>query len=78
MGCNCKNALKIEERHGTEVEETRLQKAYRTLLKVFVLVIGLVLGVVLVPVIVFILLYNQFFRNGEGITIPKMLSKYIR
>ena len=78
MACNCKNALKIEGKYGTEVKETGLQKTYRTLWRLFIFAIGLILGIVLVPVIISILTYNQFFRGGKGITIPKMLSKYLR
>lgn len=78
MGCNCKKALKLEEGHGTEVKETKLQLTYRTLWKLIVLGLGVILGIVLVPVIIFVLMYNQIFRGGKGITIPEKLSKYIR
>ena len=78
MGCNCKKALKLEEDHGTKVKETKLQLTYRTLWKLIVLGIGFILGIVLVPVIILVLMYNQIFRGGKGITIPEKLSKYIR
>lgn len=78
MGCNCKRALQIQEKYGTEVNENTFQKVYRVLLKIIILLIGLVFGVILVPVVVFILIFNQVFRDGKGITIPKKLSKYIR
>lgn len=77
MACNCKRALKLEEENGTEVKETKLQLTYRTLWKLIVLGIGVILGIVLVPVIILVLMYNQIFRGGKGITIPEKLSKYI-
>lgn len=78
MACNCKKVLKLEEDHGTEVKETKLQLTYRTLWKLIVLGIGVILGIILVPVIILVLMYNQIFRGGKGITIPEKLSKYIR
>jgi len=78
MSCNCKRALGLEEKYGVEVKETKLQLAYRTLWKLLVLCIGVILGIILVPVIILVLMYNQIFRGGKGITIPEKLSKYIR
>ena len=77
MGCNCKRGLQLEEKYGTEIEETKLQKVYRTLWKLLIMTIGVVLGIVLVPVVILALMFNQIFRGGKGITLPKRLSKYI-
>ena len=78
MGCNCKKAIQIEDRYGTKMEENLLQKTRRNLIKILVLLIGFGLGIVIVPVVTVVLIYNQIFRGGKGLTMPKMLSKYLR
>jgi len=78
MACNCKKAIQIEDRYGTKIEESLLQKTRRTFGKILVLLIGFGLSIVVVPVITVVLIYNQIFREGKGITIPKMLSKYLK
>lgn len=77
MACNCKKGAELEDKYGVKAEESLLQKSYRALWKLFILVIGIVLGIVVVPIVIFVLIYNQIFRGGKGITMPKMLSKYL-
>jgi hypothetical protein len=77
MSCNCKKALELEKKYGKEVKETILQKSLRTTLKIAVLLIGFAISIVAVPVVVSVLIFNQVFRGGKGITIPSKLSKYI-
>jgi len=77
MSCNCKKALELEKKYGKEVKETILQKSLRTTLKIAVLLIGFAISIVAVPVVVSVLIFNQVFRRGKGITIPSKLSKYI-
>ena len=77
MSCNCKKALQIEEKYGVEVKETLLQKCYRSLWKIFILMLGVVMGIVAVPVVILILIFNQIFRGGKGLVFPEKLSKYI-
>lgn len=77
MACNCKKAAELEEKYGTEIEESILKKAYRGLWKLFVLSLGVVIGIVAVPVVIFILMFNQIFMGGKGIKFPEKLSKYI-
>jgi hypothetical protein len=69
--------MELEKKYGTEIEETFLQKSLRTLLKIGVLLVGFAVSIVTVPVVILILIYNQVFRGGKGITIPSKLSKYI-
>ena len=77
MACNCKKRLEFEEKYGTKMVETYLQKSYRVMLKVAIILIGFVLGIVAVPVVISVLIFNQVFRNGKGLTIPKVLTKYM-
>ena len=77
MSCNCKKALELEKKYGVEVKETLLQKTSRVTMKIAVLLIGLIISIVAVPVVISILIYNQVFRGGKGITIPSKLSKFI-
>jgi hypothetical protein len=69
--------MELEKKYGTEVEETFLRKSLRTLLKIGVLLVGFAVSIVTVPTVILILIYNQVFRGGKGITIPSKLSKYI-
>ena len=77
MACNCKNRIKFEEENGIKVSETYLQKSHRAVLKVCVMLIGFTLSIVTVPVVISVLIFNQVFRGGKGLTIPKTLSKYL-
>ena len=77
MACNCKKRLEFEEQHGTKKIETLLQKSYRAVFKLWVLLIGFVLSIVVVPVTMVILIFNQVFRGGKGLTMPKVLTKYM-
>ena len=77
MACNCKKGAELEDKYGVKAEESLLQKSYRGLWKLFILVISLAMAIVVVPVVIFVLIYNQIFRGGKGITMPKMLSKYL-
>ena len=77
MACNCKKRLEFEEKYGTKMVETYLQKSYRVMLKVAIILIGFVLGIVAVPVVISVLIFNQVFRGGKGLTIPKVLTKYM-
>jgi len=77
MSCNCKKALELEKKYGVEVKETLLQKTSRVTMKIAVLLIGFIISIVAVPVVISILIYNQVFRGGKGITIPSKLSKFI-
>ena len=77
MGCNCKRIKAIQDKYGIKLPETYLNKIYRGVWKVGVLVFGAVAGIILVPVVISILIFNQLFRGGKGITIPKKLAKYL-
>ena len=77
MSCNCKRALELEKKYGKEIKETVLRKSLRMTLKVAVLLIGFAISIIAVPVVVSVLIFNQVFRGGKGITIPSKLSKYI-
>lgn len=69
--------MNLRKKYGKEVKETILQKSLRTTLKIAVLLIGFAISIVAVPVVVSVLIFNQVFRGGKGITIPSKLSKYI-
>ncbi len=78
MACNCKKANELQDRYGIPQEESILKKVYIVSFKILVMLIGLVFGIVLVPIIICTLIYNQVFRAGKPLRIPKWLSKFIR
>ena len=78
MACNCKKANELQDKYGIVQEESMLKKAYVVIFKIFVMLLGLVLGIVIVPIVIFALIYNQVFRAGKPLKLPRWLSKFLR
>ena len=78
MACNCKKANELQDAYGIPQEESMMKKAYMLLFKIFVMLLGLVFGVVIVPVVICALIYNQIFRAGKPLKLPRWLSKFLK
>jgi hypothetical protein len=78
MACNCKKANELQDKYGIPQEESLLKKTYIILFKIFVMLLGLVLGIVVVPIVICALIYNQIFRAGKPLKLPRWLSKFLK
>ena len=79
MGCNCKQRNAVIEKYGEPEEESVLEKASRSFLKLILFVVALILGVVITPIILFTAIYKIMFAKGEKrmLVLPKVLSKHL-
>lgn len=78
MSCNCKRKIELEEKYGTEEEETIIEKITRILFKIGLFLILLMSLVVIVPIFLIKIFYMIIFTNNRTVWIPNFLKKTFR
>lgn len=76
MGCNCKNALKINEVNATE--QSGMEKVLLFLKKSGLFSLAIIFAVLITPVVLVVIFYKMIFKKGGGITIPTKLLKMLK
>lgn len=77
MSCNCKRKIELEEKYGTEEEETIIEKITRILFKIGLFLILLMSLTVIVPIFLIKIFYMIIFTNNRTVWIPNFLKKNI-
>lgn len=77
MSCNCKRKIELEEKYGTEEEETIIEKITRILFKIGLFLILFMSLVVIVPIFLIKIFYMIIFTNNRTVWIPNFLKKNI-
>ena len=75
MSCNCKRKIELEEKYGTEEEETIIEKITRILFKIGLFLILLMSLAVIVPIFLIKIFYMIIFTNNRTVWIPNFLKK---
>ena len=78
MSCNCKRKIELEEKYGTEEEETIIEKITRILFKIGLFLILFMSLVVIVPIFLIKIFYMIIFTNNSTVWIPDFLKKTFR
>lgn len=78
MSCNCKRKIELEEKYGTEEEETIIEKITRILFKIGLFLILFMSLVVIVPIFLIKIFYMIIFTNNRTVWIPDFLKKTFR
>lgn len=78
MSCNCKRKIELEEKYGTEEEETIIEKITRILFKIGLFLILLMSLTVIVPIFLIKIFYMIIFTNNRTVWIPDFLKKTFR
>lgn len=78
MSCNCKRKIELEEKYGTEEEETIIEKITRILFKIGLFLILFMSLVVIVPIFLIKIFYMIIFTNNRTVWIPNFLKKTFR
>ena len=86
MGCNCKNAKKVEALLPNANDKTYKKHSLKSIgLWIWDIIVSLVgklcvmlLVCMLCPIIIAILLFNLFFRGGMFLEIPDFLLKKVK
>lgn len=76
MGCNCKNAVKINDANATEISLFR--KALLFSKKISLLILAIMLAIVITPIVIVAIIYKMIFKPGEGIIIPDKILKMLK
>lgn len=75
MSCNCKRKIELEEKYGTEEEETIIEKITRILFKIGLFIILFMSLVIIVPIFLIKIFYMIIFTNNRTVWIPDFLKK---
>ena len=78
MSCNCKRKIELEEKYGTEEEETIIEKITRILFKIGLFLILFMSLTVIVPIFLIKIFYMIIFTNNRTVWIPNFLKKTFR
>ena len=78
MSCNCKRKIELEEKYGTEEEETIIEKITRILFKIGLFLLLLTSLAVIVPIFLIKIFYMIIFTNNRTVWIPNFLKKTFR
>jgi cytochrome c oxidase subunit IV len=76
MGCNCKNALKINEVNATE--QSGIEKVLLFLKKAGLFSLAIVFAILITPIILVVIFYKMIFKKGGGITIPTKILNMLK
>ena len=77
MACNCKIKIEVEEKYGTEVEETLYEKVFRFAMRFGMMIIAIIISLIVIPIMVVLSFYKVFFGDNK-ITLPNFLRKYMK
>lgn len=77
MSCNCKRKIELEEKYGTEEEETIIEKITRILFKIGLFLILFMSLAVIVPIFLIKIFYMIIFTNNRTVWIPNFLKKHL-
>ena len=75
MSCNCKRKIELEEKYGTEEEETIIEKITRILFKIGLFLILFMSLTVIVPIFLIKIFYMIIFTNNRTVWIPNFFKK---
>ena len=78
MSCNCKRKIELEEKYGTEEEETIIEKITRILFKIGLFLILFMSLTVIVPIFLIKIFYMIIFNNNRTVWILNFLKKTFR
>jgi len=76
MGCNCKNAVKINDANATK--QSGIEKVLLFLKKVGLFALGICFAIVITPIVIVVIIYKMIFKPGEGIIIPDKILKMLK
>ena len=78
MSCNCKRKIELEEKYGTEEEETIIEKITRILFKIGLFLILFMSLAFIVPIFLIKIFYMIIFTNNRTVWIPDFLKKHLK